>query len=315
MTVTAISLTDPVSGLSVPILPADGVSAQVLDVSAPARAVTEDRVGAYGSYDVTQRLSAGAVSLSLLLYPGVTQTQEKFLDTLAPLLSPAMRPVLVVTNDQWAQPRQIAVRFDSKAMPLSDPSNLPVQISWQAPNAVWEASSLVQAFVSPQVQSSTGITIGTTGITITTAGIVMAASSQPSDATVTSVGAAPSQWTAFIYGPCTGPKLALDSAEPGLDGTGQGGSGSGGQAATGVSSVIEFTDDVVLAAGSYIALDSLNRTAYLNSDTSQPMTGFINFSTLNWFTLQPGVNLLRFYPTAAGAGAVAALSFRPNWYL
>jgi hypothetical protein len=291
VTVTAITLQDPVSGLSVVIMPADGVSAQVLDVSAPARAVEEDRAGAHGSYDTTRFLSAAAVSLSMLLYPGTTQTPEKFLDALGPLLTPALRPYLIVGNDQWSQPRQLTVRFDSSSKPLSDPTNWPVQVSWKAPNGVWEASNLVQAVIQAFIATSTGFVFDVGGASVTSAGYVFPATSAPSPSQVTSEGNAPSQWTAFLYGPATGPKWANDS--------------------TGLT--LEFTGDLTLGAGDYVALDSQAQTALLNSDPGSSVLPFLNFATSSWWLVQPGLNVCRYYPSSASPGAQANLSFRPAW--
>jgi hypothetical protein len=291
MTVQSITLTDPVSGLSVVILPADGVAAQVLDVAAPARAVEEDRAGAHGSYDTTRYLSAAAVSLSMLLYPGVTQAPEDFLDALGPLLTPALRPYLIVANDQWSQPRQLAVRYDSVSKPLSDPTNWPVQVSWKAPAGVWEASSLATAVIGAFIASSTGFVFDVGGAVITSAGYVFPATSAPSPSQVVSEGNAPSQWTANLYGPCTGPRWANDSA----------------------GAALEFTGDLVLNAGDYIALDSQAQTANLNSDPGSSVLGFLNFATSNWWQIVPGLNTLRYYPGSASPGSQANLSYRPSW--
>ena len=295
MTYTAITLTDPVSGISVPIMPADGVSAQVLDVAAPARAVTEDRVSAHGSYDVTQYLGAAAVSLTLLLYPGVTQTPERFWDQLAPLLDPSRRPVLIVTNDQWAGPRQLAVRFDSTAKPFSDVTNWPVQITWQAPRGTWESATPVTASIGAFTTSTTGVAIDPApgGLTISSApgGLVFPASSSPSPSIVTNPGTLAGQWTALLYGPCTAPALAND--------------------ATGLT--LEFTSDLSLAAGEYIALDSAGRTALLNGAPSGSVLSSLSFTTSDWWLMQPGVNFLRYYPGTAGPGAQALVTFSPAW--
>ena len=293
MTYTAITLQDPVSGLSVPILPADGVSAQVLDVAAPARAVAEDRVGAHGSYDTTRYLSAAAVSLSLLLYPGVTQTPELFWDAIAPLLNPGLRPVLVVANDQWATPRQLTVRYDSTAKPFSDVTNWPVQISWQAPAGVWESSVLTTADIQSLIASTTGFEFGSSGAVITSAGYVFPATSQPSPSQVISTGSAVSQWQALLYGPCVGPRLANDT-------TGQ---------------TLEFGTGLTLGLGDYVLLDSVTQTAQLNSDPSPSASvlKYLNFSTSAWWLITPGLNILRYYPSSADAGAQAQISFRAAW--
>lgn len=294
MTFTSITLTDPASGLSVPILPADGVAAQVLDVAAPARAVAEDRVAAHGSYDTTRYLSAAAVSLSLLLYPGSVQTPEKFWDSIAPLLSPGLRPNLVVGNDQWASgPRQLAVRYDSTAKPFSDATNWPVQISWQAPAGVWEGAAVSTAAIGSFIPSTTGFEFDpSTGAVITSAGYVFPASSSVSPTQVTSPGSAPSQWQALLYGPCSGPRFANDTA----------------------GFTLEFSTSLTLAAGDYVLLDSAAQTACLNSDSSNSVIGKLNFAASDWWLIQPGLNTIRYYPSAADAGAQAQLTYRAAWY-
>jgi len=292
VTFTAISLTDPSSGYSVVIMPADGVSAQTLDVNTPARSVTEDLVNTHGSYDVTRYRSASAVSLSMILFPGITQTPELFMDTLGPLLDPGLRPALIVTNDQWVTPRQLTVRYDSTTKPFSDPTNWPVQISWQAPRAVWESSVVSSATLPIIIPSDTGLEFDpTTGLTVTSAGFIFPASTEPSPSQVISIGTTTSQWTAFLYGPCNGPRLAND--------------------VTGES--LNFTADLSLSAGDYVLVDSLTRTAYLNSYTSVPVTQFIDFDSSSWWLIQPGLNILRFYPASASSGSGAVLNFRPAW--
>lgn len=294
MTYVSITLTDPVSGLSVPIMPADGVAAQTLDVAAPARAVSEDRVAAHGSYDTTRYLSAAAVSLSLLLYPGVTQTPEKFWDAIAPLLNPGLRPVLVASNDQWPTPRQLTVRYDSTAKPFSDPTNWPVQISWQAPAGVWESSVLSSAVIQSFIAATTGFEFDAgTGAVITSAGYVFPASTQPGPSQVISTGNAPSQWQALLYGPCVGPRLANDT-------TGQ---------------TLEFGTGLVLNLGDYVLLDSATQSAQLNSDPSPSASvlKYLNFATSTWWQITPGLNICRYYPASADAGAQAQISFRAAW--
>jgi hypothetical protein len=289
MAVTAITLTDPASGISVPIMPAVGVAAQILDVAAPARAVAVDRVGAHGSFDTTAFYGPAAVSLTMLLYPDGGITPEAFLDQLGQLLNPALRPVLVVTNDAWALPRQITVRFDSVSVPVSDPTNQPVQVTWTGPRSVWEDAVEVTATIGAFIASATGLTWDvTSGITWTSAGVSWPASTSPSPQLVTNTGTLACDWVGFLYGPATGPKIANDTA--------------GG--------ALEFDDSLILPPGEYVLLDSSTRTAYRNGDLTQPVTGNLTFPAV-WWLMQPGVNNVRYYPSAAGGGAAAQLAFRP----
>jgi hypothetical protein len=294
VTVTAITLTDPVSGLSLPIMPADGVAAQILDVAAPARAVTEDRVAAHGTYDTTRYLADAAVSLSLLLFAGVTQTPELFLDSLGLLLRPAARPYLIVTNDQWAQQRQLTVRYSTISKPLSDPTNWPVQIQWVAPNGAWEAAALQASVINAFQPTSVGISFNpVTGLSVTSAGYVFPATTAPPPNLVISPGTTQSQWTASLYGPCTGPVFT--------------------NVTTGQSLI--FSGALSLAAGQFVALDSQAQTAFLNNDPKAPVLSFLDFANpqFQWWQIQPGVNTVSYAPGTTGTGSLATLSFRPAW--
>src|SRR5690348_8246042 len=102
MAVTGVSLLDPASGLTVVLKPADGITVNGIDASAPARASVESRVGGRGGVDRTKQVDEGALSLTAQLYPGTLPgsavTPEGVMDSLGPLLDPGLRPYLVVTN-------------------------------------------------------------------------------------------------------------------------------------------------------------------------------------------------------------------------
>lgn len=265
MTYTSLALTDPVSSASVTLLPAAGCKVQVLDVTTPARGVAEDRVAGHGSYDSTVFLGPAAVSLSLMLYPEGSQTPEKFWDALAPLLNPALRPVLVAGNDQWAANRQLVVRYESASKPFSDVTQWPVQISWTAPAGAWEnAASSSVTFAAGATDVYHGLTAG---------------------------GNTPCQWQARLYGPCTGPRLAVQS----------------GQA-------VDFTDDLTLTAGQYMLVDSAARDAWLYDDPAQPVISYLDYTTSQWWLLQPSdLTLAQYCPSYWVAGAQASVIWRPAW--
>lgn len=308
MAVTSITLTDPVSGYSVPILPADGVAATSLEVEPVVRVVAEDRVGGNGSFDTTTYLSAATVTLNLLLYGepatvgatgyGATYQstyggvvgmgQAAFMDALGPLLSPAARPYLIVTDDDWLTARQLTVRLDSMQKIRSDPTNWPVQINWVAPNGVWESAVEETAAVPAFVPSTTGLDFSSSGLDVSSSGVDMPPSSSDVEFILNLDGTAATAWVIDLYGPCTGPKIANDT--------------------TGMT--LEFTDDVVLGAGQYIELTLTDRSANLLSDPSQSQLSNLIFSTATWAPLQPGVNLIRFYPTSAGDGSEAVVAYR-----
>jgi hypothetical protein len=292
MAYTAIALTDPVSGYSVDFRPADGVTVTTLDIQPSVRAVAEERVGGAGQVDNTMWLSTCAVTLSAILWPGVDGTApEEFLDAVGPLLGPWLRPALVCSNDQWAQQRQLTVRFDSKTGPVDNPLYTNLAWSFKAPNGIWEAATVTEAIIPAFIAATGGLAVTpVTGVPVTTSGLAVTAGADVGEAVAVAAGNMPVQWTASLYGPCTAPALANDTA--GL--------------------VLEFTSGVVLAAGDYVALNSQNRTA-IQSSTGESVLGSLNFAASGWWLMQPGVNEIRYNPVAAAAGAAAVIDFRPGW--
>jgi hypothetical protein len=294
MAVTTITLSDPSSGLVVPLRPVAGVAVSGIDASAPARGVVESRVGARGGVDTTAYTDAGVLSLTMLLWPDPVAgvTPEGFLDSIAPLLDPRLRVVLTVANDAWPGARRAVLRYDSIAKPWTDPTQWPVQINWTVPDACWEDATVTSAVINAFATDQTGVglvfDVPGTGLTVTSAGLTFPATASPAPSQVINPGTAAAQWTALLYGPATGPKLANDAL--GLK--------------------LEFTDDLSISAGNYLALDSQAQSALLNGDPLSDVTGALNFSSSTWWLMNPGINVIRYYPSDADAGAQATLSFR-----
>ena len=293
MTFTAVSLVDPLDGSACILMPRDGVTVLSLDVAPSVRSVTEERVGGHGQIDNTLYLSAAAVTLSLRLWPpnsGLT-TMEAFIDELNGFLNPSLRCNLVCSNDAWATSRQLNVRFDSRTAPVDNPVTIDVAVSWKAPMGIWQAPVSTVQVTNAFVTFSGGIAEISTGIGATTSGIPVLAGSSTGNPLALSAGNMTVPWIAKLYGPCTGPKFANDS----------------------VGLTLSFSDSLVLAAGAYVELNSLNHTALRNSDPNDSVLGNLNFSASDWWQLQPGNNSLRYYPTSASAGAVAQITFQTAW--
>jgi hypothetical protein len=293
MAYTTFVLSDPATGLSVVIGPRDGVAKATLDVQPSVRAVSDSVVSGDGTNDITEFADAAAVTLSLLLSTSAAGvTPEDFLDEIAPLLAPYRRPVLVVGNDQWTGTRQLAVRLDSKTAPVDNPVTTAVAISWKVPSGTWQETAGQEYDIPAAFTPTTGLHFKpTTGLHFTiTTGMHFPAGNSPGEAIVTVGGSMRPPWTARLYGPCTGPKIANDT--------------TGDQ--------IIFTDGLVLGAGEYVELDSQARTALKLSDPAQSQLGFLDFANSEWLTLEPGANLIRYFPSS-GSGAVAQLLFSNAW--
>lgn len=291
MAYTTFTLADAASGLSCVIRPRDGVAAATLDVQPAVRAVSDPVADGDGTRDLTQFTDAAAATLSLRLWRGA-QSPEAFLDEISPLLAPHRRPVLIVGNDQWATPRQLAVRFDSRTAPVDNPVTTDVAISWKVPAGCWTDTAVTEADLPALADPSTGLHITPTGLHfVAGAGIAFPAASTPAPSLVAVPGSVRPAWKARLYGPCTGPKLSSDTL--GLD--------------------IIFTSSLVLAAGQYVELDSQARSANLLSDPAQSVLGKIDFAATTWWTLEPGVtNQVRYHPSS-GAASGAVLTFAPSY--
>ena len=298
MAVTAITLTDPVSGASVVLMPRDGVVAAALDVAGTARTsgagssnqTVYDRVGAHGAYDVTQYLSEAAVTLTMVLVPPADPAQsiESVWDSISALLDPALRTVLTVSNNAWAGDRRITVRYDSDSKPFSDPTNWTVQVSWKAPDAVWESAAQSMYAIQAYIATPSGEYVTSTGLLVASSGDLLTAGAGPQQTEVVN-GAFAAQWQAVLYGPCTGPAFV--------------------NASTGAS--LSFPG-LTLAAGDYVFLDSRLQTAVRASDDAD-VTSMLDFTVSRWWLLGAGTVLVTYKPGSASGGSEAILTFRPSW--
>lgn len=293
MTFTAVKLVNPLDGTQCIIMPRDGVSVMSLDVQPTVRTVTEERVNAHGQVDNTLYLSTASVTMDLRLWTNDigTQTAEDFDDEINLFLNPSLRPNLVVSNDQWSTDRQLSVRFDSKTALFDNPMTQDVQIAWKAPAGVWQAPVPTVVIANSYIAATGGLVMTNNGLADTVSGVQVIAGSSTGNPSIIGGGNMTVPFTAKLYGPCTGPKFTNDTV--GLD--------------------IVFTDSLVLGAGVYVEINSLNHTALRNSDPNDSVLGLLNFSSSTWWQFQPGNNTVRYHPTSASAGAVAQITYQTAW--
>lgn len=290
MTITALTLSDPARGLSYVLKPNDAVRVADMEFTATVREVAEDNAGADGSYDTTQWLGAGAVTVTL----AAVDTVADVLDAVAQFLVPWSRPYLVVSDDEWSSDRQVRLRFDSQTHPAELPGYRQVQLAWKAPAGLWEDTSQPVYEIAADVPDLTGLTLtGSNGVSITAAsGITFPASTTSGSAIVTVAGSARPRWKAKLYGPCTGPKLTRDD-------TGQ---------------TLNFTDGLSIPDGDYVELDSAAKSALMLSQPDSSVLAYLDFAASEWFALDPGSNLLRYHgTTGTTAGSICELVVYPVW--
>ncbi len=283
MTVSNVSL---VNGLQEMLLyPRPGLV--LLNITAPGpaiRQVTESRPDDDGEDDTTQRYGGRAVSIELL----AVDTPAAFVEELGGWLHPALRPYLVVTDDEWAQSRRIQLRADQWTAPMvadQAPTQRNIQAQWRAPYGIWEASDETTVIVPADVPSTVGFSFP----------ITFPLALDPTTATgaleLTNVGNTPSHFVARLYGPCTAPSLVNDLT----------------------GSELTFTSALTLAAGDYVEVDTRNHTALLLSDTDQSRLGYLDFEVSEWWQIQAGTQQIRYTATSPTAGSQAEITYRPAW--
>jgi hypothetical protein len=286
--ITAITLTDPDSGTSCVLCPRDGIAWQGLDAAASARAATADRVAAHGTVDTTRYLSDAAVSLALTLYqPAAGGSMRALWDEIAALLDPALRPLLIVDDDEWDGPRQITVRFDSATKPRGDTGRWNVQVSWRAPDPVWESVAQAEYVMNVYLTVFAGVMlVASDGARVTDHGLYCTPQLSAPSARITN-GSQQAHWQARLYGPCSAPKLRNLTAGASLG----------------------FTGSLVLGPGDFVLLDSRSQTAVRASDGAD-VTSWLDFGASDWWTLARGDSYFRYTAQSASAGAAADITFR-----
>lgn len=110
------------------------------------------------------------------------------------------------------------------------------------------------------------------------------------DRQVTNRGTAPAHWRGTLQGEVEDPFLRVNGIDVVFEG-------------------------LTLPLGSYLTIDTENRTMYLNDDPTESRYGLSNFTQWSWddLLLSPGTSLLRFGGAELGVGARAEVCFAPTW--
>lgn len=288
--ITAVVLADDTRGLSSVIKWRDGIAFQGLDVAGAVRAVSEPVARRDGTWDTTEFADTAAVTLSLQLYGSF----RSILDELAQYCAPYARPYLKVSDDEWTGDRVLKLRYDSGSGPvgLGTGRTRKVALSWKVPSGGWEAATATEYWIPASAAATTGLILtSASGLSIPTTGLDMPASNATADSLVSVDGSLRPSWTARLYGPCTAPALYRDD-------TGE---------------AVVFGTGLSLTAGQYVELNSADRSAYLNSDTSAGRLLYLDYASTTWFDLEPGTCKIRYAPQAVSAGSECWLSFTPVW--
>lgn len=252
--------------------------------SAAVRAVAEDRTGANGSYDTTMLYGGRTVAMEATLF------SAPLLNELASYLSPRLRPRLGVTDpDIYSGERFLLLRRDNyDPGKITHMSHLrrPLLFQWQCPTGVWQATDPISFSLNAQGSGRVGM------IFPEVLPLVFPAAQGTGQAIHVNPGTEPADQMVRMYGPCRGPRYTNDT-------TGE---------------TLVFTEDLVVAAGEYVEVDTANHTAYYLSDPAASRSQYLDWSLSTWWQVPPGRSAVRYHPTSevdVGCGSVS--TYRPAW--
>jgi hypothetical protein len=252
--------------------------------SPEVREVAESRTDDDGEDDVTTLHGARAVSATVEL----RDTADALVDELNGWMHPRRRPYLVVVNDEWAQERRLRLRSTQFSSPITSSQlrRRTEQLQWKAPDGVWEAVDDVLAVVNADGGQAAGRVYPEVYPRSYPATVSVGGSN------VVNPGKAWSHQRVLLYGPAVGPRWSNDL-------TGE---------------TLTFTEELAIPAGEYLEIDTASRTANYMSDPSLSRLHLLDFEVSTWWRMAPGLNRVRYHPSAGtGVGSVAHAHYRPTW--
>lgn len=263
----------------------DDIAKTEFDIPLPAtREDVEERTDDDGTDDRTAHHGSRAVAINFR----EVDSPDAVVAELGGFVHPAMRPYLVMSNDQWLQERRLRLRIAQGDAPQAGPLYpfaRDVQAQWVAPSGVWETSAATTFVVNADEEASGR------------AYNLIEPRLYPSSMTTgvllhTNPGSTFSHFVARLYGPCRGPRLTNES--------------------TGES--VSFTTDLTLAAGEYLEIDSRLHSALLLSNEDASRLDYLDFFETQWWRLVPGLNQVRYHPReGVDAGCMASIDYFPAW--
>lgn len=269
----------------------DGLALVDLDLGFPTvREVVEDRPDADGTTDLSAFFGARAVTMTLVAKATATATKQQVMDRLGRFLVPRWRPTLYWMLEDGGDERRMTLRGSQLGAPMAAPVAhvaQQVQVGWAAPNGIQEAADLVVFEVFAAAPTTDGITFPITFP------VAWPASSTAGTVEHTVAGELDVSPVLRLYGPAVNPRIENVTTDRRIELTAEGG--------------------LTLAAGEYVDIDVAERTIRLLSDSDQSRLERMDYAASTWWQLQPGLNVLRYYPDTFDAGAVAEVRYRPAW--
>lgn len=263
----------------------DPVRLQQLTVGYPdVRAVSSPVPGQDGENDITRRTGASAITLDLSVQDLWPTGRDVLIDRIRGLCQPGLRSWLHVTSSDWPAERRILVRGDQAPVQFTAPGLQKMSVGFRAPRGRWESTVEQTQVLFPSSGAAGGATFPWTFPLSFTAGNVPGASS------ITNGGTVDALPFFDLYGACTNPVIKNLT-------TGQ---------------QVAFTG-LTVGAGDFIRVDMQQRRVLLTNDPGQSRYSLLDFTTLSWWGLPPGVSQIAFVPGNPGSSCQAVAYFRDTF--
>lgn len=257
---------------------ANGYIVKLFDLGdADTRAVVDDAPDADGTDDTTMFIGARVVALKVRLIPRNGFELAERARALRAFTNPRLRPTMTITRDGEVD-QIVTLRRSDFNSPIERPTHSDVTVQWVAPlgileSAVEHVQNVFAVAAGPAVGRAYSLTFSRT----------YPASPVLGSGSFVNAGDADAYPLIRIYGPVT---------EPVLDNNTQGKS-------------LTFAS-LTLSSTEYLEIDTRAKTILLNGDPANSRYDKLVFPTSDWWTLSPGINLIRFHPATFTDGTTLA---------
>ncbi len=249
--------------------PTKGYFCQELDLGYPeVRDVVTNRPDQDGIDDRTRLMGSRAVTAQITAVQGAGAQIDAVAASFAPFMVPSQRPTLHYILDRPGAPeRVLTLRAANYAWPIAGDSERDIQLAWVAADPVARATTTTTSTAWSGASTSPGRTYNfqPSRVYPPGGGGRIAGFLRP-------MGDVP-VWPLYrIYGPITAPYIALSGAAIGQPS---------------YSYAIYMVQGFIINAGQWVDFDSRNRTAFLNSDPTQPVLDKFDWSATHFGSIQP----------------------------
>ena len=258
------------------------------------RDVSEKRPSQNGTFDFTRYFGARAITLEVALASELQDdplvTDQVLQDQLRRWMAPDVRAYLYIRYDSADEYRRIKIRPSNLGSSLSFLHHRDfrkVSLGWRGVDGIFESSVLQEESLEPSVAVELGRTYDQAYDKTYAASAVIGAKTVYNNGNVSVFP------LVAIYGACTQPRIENQTT----------------------GDKLEFLASYTLNAGEYLLIDFAEGTVLLNGDAANSRYDKIDFASgiSKWWSLIPGINLLRFYPLSFTTPSKALLSWRSGF--